>query len=201
VVAAHEQWRATRDSIIFSAARRFSQPLARVLNQIEYKIRPLRPDDEPILWTMLHHGLNTGEPGNTPPTELVRRPEFARYVEGWGGPHDAGFVAYAAHEQEVLGAVWFRSPIPGPGEPQPSDEEAPELAYAVAPGYRRRGIGAALFTQWVRAHPEQSVISLASTAAIPSCDCTSASVFASRVRRRNRSRCGAIADAPRPPAD
>lgn len=110
---------------------------------------------------MLHHGLNTGEPGNTPPTELVRRPEFARYVEGWGGPHDAGFVAYAAHEQEVLGAVWFRSPIPGPGEPQPSDEEAPELAYAVAPGYRRRGIGAALFTQWVRAHPEQSVVKFA----------------------------------------
>ena len=133
---------------------------ARVLNQVQYKIRPLKPDDEPILWTMLYHGLNTGDPGTPPPPELVRRPEFARYVEGWGGPHDQGFVAYASHEQDVLGAVWFRSPIPGPDEPQPCDEDAPELAYAVAPGYRRRGIGAALFTQWVRAHPEQSVICL-----------------------------------------
>jgi ribosomal protein S18 acetylase RimI-like enzyme len=132
----------------------------RVFHQIDYKIRPLTPQDEPILWTMLYHGLNTGEPGTAPAPELVRRPEFARYVEGWGGPHDVGFVAYASHEQDVLGAVWFRSPIPGHDEPQPSDEDAPELAYAVAPAYRRRGIGAALFTQWVRAHPEQSVISL-----------------------------------------
>ena len=132
----------------------------RVLNPIDYKIRPLTPEDEPILWTILYYGLNTGQPGSAPSPELVRRPEYARYVEGWGRPHDIGFVAYRSDEQDVLGAVWFRSPIPGPDEPQPSDEEAPELAYAVAPPYRRRGIGAALFTQWVRAHPEQSVISL-----------------------------------------
>ena len=131
-----------------------------MLHQINYKIRPLTAEDEPILWTMLYHGLHTGEAGAPPSPELVKRPEFARYVEGWGGRHDVGFVAYGSDEQDVLGAVWCRSPIPGENEPQPTDEDAPELAFAVAPRYRRRGIGAALFTQWVRAHPEQSVVAL-----------------------------------------
>jgi ribosomal protein S18 acetylase RimI-like enzyme len=34
------------------------------------------------------------------------------------------------------------------------------LAFAVRPGHRKRGIGAALLTQWVRANPEQEEISL-----------------------------------------
>ena len=144
----------------FQEARSSSAPVPPVLHQIDYKIRPLTPKDEPLLWTMLSHGLNTGEPGSAPSLEVVRHSEFARYVEGWGGPNDVGFLACGTNEQDVLGAVWFRSPIFAPHEPQPGDEEAPELAYAVAPGFRRRGIGAALFTQWVRAHPEQSVISL-----------------------------------------
>jgi len=137
---------------------RFAIPA--VFSRPQYKIRPLNADDEPILWTMLYHGLQAAEAETAPSPELVRRPEFARYVEGWGGPHDVGFVAYHPDDQDVLGAVWFRSPIPAEGEPQPSDEEAPELAFAVAPGHRRQGIGAALFTQWVRAHPEQCVVSL-----------------------------------------
>jgi len=36
----------------------------------------------------------------------------------------------------------------------------PELAFAVKAGHRKHGIGAALLTQWVRANPEQSFISL-----------------------------------------
>ena len=129
-------------------------------HQTNYQIRPLAPEDEPILWTMLYHGLHAAETEAAPSPDLVRRPEFSRYVEGWGGPHDRGFVAYDPDKQDVLGAVWFRSPITPEGEAQSPDEEAPELAFAVAPGHRRRGIGAALFTQWVRAHPEQSAVSL-----------------------------------------
>ena len=140
--------------------RDFLRPTGRVVNPINYKIRSLTAEDEPILWTMLYYGLNTGAADEAPAPEVVRRPEYARYVEGWGRPDDSGFVAYLPDEQDLIGAVWFRSPIPGPDEPQPNDESAPELAYAVAPKYRRRGIGAALITKWVRAHPGQSVLSL-----------------------------------------
>jgi GNAT superfamily N-acetyltransferase len=117
---------------------------------MEYAIRPLTPEDEPILWEMLYQALQQKE-GETPPREMVRQPEFARYVEGWGREGDAGFVVHDADKHELLGAVWYRSP---------AREAKPELAFAVKTGYRKHGIGAALLTHWVKANPEQSEISL-----------------------------------------
>jgi ribosomal protein S18 acetylase RimI-like enzyme len=63
-------------------------------------------------------------------------------------------------DHQLLGAVWFREPPPA---------SRSELAFAVTSGHRKRGIGAALLTQWVRANPQQSEISLrvsASNAAV-----------------------------------
>jgi ribosomal protein S18 acetylase RimI-like enzyme len=118
---------------------------------MDYVIRPLTPADEPILWEMLYHALQTVEGETAPSRDIVRRPEYARYVEGWGRAGDAGFVSHDAEDGQLLGAVWFRSP---------TGDETPELAFAVKPGHRKHGIGAALLTQWVRANPEQSEISL-----------------------------------------
>lgn len=117
---------------------------------MEYAIRPLNAEDEPILWEMLYQALQQKE-GETPPREIVRQPEFARYVEGWGRDGDAGFVVHDADKHELLGAVWYRSP---------ARDTKPELAFAVKTGYRKHGIGAALLTHWVKANPEQSEISL-----------------------------------------
>jgi len=90
----------------------------------------------------------------------VRRPEFVRYVEGWGRLGDAGFVAHDKKEGSLLGAVWLR-------KPKGKTDAPPELAFAVKPEYRRHGIGAALLTQLVRANPEQSTISLSLVAGKP----------------------------------
>jgi len=117
---------------------------------MEYAIRPLTAEDEPILWEMLYQALQQKE-GETPPREIVRQPEFARYVEEWGRDGDAGFVVHDADKHELLGAVWYRSPV---------RNARPELAFAVKTGYRKHGIGAALLTHWVKANPEQSEISL-----------------------------------------
>jgi ribosomal protein S18 acetylase RimI-like enzyme len=125
---------------------------------MDYVIRPLTTADEPILWEMLYQALQTAEGETAPSRDIVRQPEFARYVEGWGRPGDAGFVAHDAEDGPLLGAVWFRSP---------TGEATPELAFAVKPGHRKRGIGAALLTQWVRANPEQSEISLRVAASNP----------------------------------
>jgi ribosomal protein S18 acetylase RimI-like enzyme len=116
---------------------------------MDHVIRPLSAADEPILWEMLYQALHTGD--KAPSRDIVRRPEYARYVEGWGRAGDAGFVAHDADGRQVLGAVWFRPPI---------GDATPELAFAVEPGHRKLGIGAALLTKWVRANPQQSVISL-----------------------------------------
>jgi ribosomal protein S18 acetylase RimI-like enzyme len=125
---------------------------------MDYVIRPLAPTDEPILWEMLYHALQAADAETTPSPDIVRQPEFARYVEDWGRPGDTGFVAHNADDGQLLGAAWFRSP---------AGDTTPELAFAVKPGHRKHGIGAALLTQWVKANPEQSEISLRVSAGNP----------------------------------
>ena len=125
---------------------------------MDYAIRPLTTADEPILREILYQALHTSEGG--PPRDAVKRPEFARYVDGWGRPDDAGFVAHDTKNGQLLGAVWIRRLSDQPDAP-------PDLAFGVKPGLRRRGIGAALLTQLVKAYPEQSTISIRASANNP----------------------------------
>ncbi len=125
-----------------------------MFTRAEHILRPLTADDATILWEMVYQALSP--PGtDAPDREIVHRPEYARYVEGWGGPHDQGFVAHDKDEGTLLGAVWLRAPL----DPKPG-EAAPELAFVVRPGHRQRGIGASLLTQLVRANPGLTSISL-----------------------------------------
>ena len=132
---------------------------------MDYVIRPLTAADEPVLWDMVYQGVQSGQEKSAPSREVVRQPEIARYVEGWGRAGDAGFIAHDPEEGNPLGAVWLRRPIVAPGDE--GKEQVPELAFAVTPGHRRRGLGAALLTQWVTANPEQSIITLAVPATSP----------------------------------
>jgi ribosomal protein S18 acetylase RimI-like enzyme len=120
---------------------------------MDYVIRQLTTKDEPILWEMLYQGLSSPGKKQQPAREIVRRPEFARYVEGWGRCGDTGFVAHNKKDGMLLGAVWLRKPVDKPDAP-------PELALSVKPEHRKHGIGTALLTQLVRSNPEQSTISL-----------------------------------------
>ena len=121
---------------------------------MDYVIRPLTAADEPILWEMLYQALRTSQ--DAPPRDIVRQPEYARHVEGWGRPGDTGFVAYDAEKKdELLGAAWLRLP-PAESDANPT----PELAFAVKPGHRKRGIGAALLTQLVKANPKTAAVSI-----------------------------------------
>ncbi len=127
---------------------------------MDYVIRQLTTEDEPILWEILHHGLSSPGKKPLPSREIVHRPEFARYVEGWGRAGDTGFVAHHEKDGTLLGAVWLRKPTEEPDAPS-------ELALAVKSEHRRHGIGTALLTQLVRANPEQSIISLSFVAGKP----------------------------------
>ena len=127
---------------------------------MDYVIRPLTPQDEPILWEMLCHGLSSPAKHEVPSRELVRRPEISRYVEDWGRTGDIGFVAHDKKNGALLGAVWLRRPTG-------KSDASPELALAVRPEHRRHGIGTALLTQLVRANPDQSAISISFVAGKP----------------------------------
>jgi ribosomal protein S18 acetylase RimI-like enzyme len=129
---------------------------------MDYVIRALTPDDEPVLWDMLYEGLRTFEGATS--RDVLKRAEYASYVEDWGRPGDTGFVVSDKLSGEVLGAVWYRVPI---AEGQGRSEGTPELAFAVKPGQRKRGIGASLLTQLVKANPHHSTISIRAAANNP----------------------------------
>jgi GNAT superfamily N-acetyltransferase len=120
----------------------------------DYVLRPLAADDEALLWEMLYQAVS--QPGSEAPArEIIQRPEYARYVQGWGRPADKGYVAHEKNGGALLGAVWLRTPV----ECEP-DEAPVELALVVRAGHRHRGIGASLLTQLVRANPKLSAVLL-----------------------------------------
>ena len=123
---------------------------------MDYVIRPLTPADEPLLWEMLYQAILTAGT-DSPSPDVVRRPEFARYVDDWGRPGDSGFVAHDPGQARPLGAVWFRL---SQGQATENGNPVPELAFAVRSEHRRRGIGAALLTHLVKADPACSAVSI-----------------------------------------
>ena len=127
---------------------------------MDYAIRQLTAKDEPILWEMLYQGLASPGKKELPERDIVHRPEFAHYVEGWGRAGDTGFVANNKKDGMLLGAVWLRKMIDKTDSP-------PELALVVTREHRRHGIGTALLTQLVRANPEESTILLSFVAGKP----------------------------------
>ena len=126
----------------------------------DYVIRSLAPQDEPILWEMLYHGLS--EPAVPKPAsrDILLRPEISKYVAGWGRRGDIGFVAHEKKGGALIGAVWLRQPTDASGV-------VPELALAVKQEHRGHGIATALLTQLVRANPDQSTISISFVAGKP----------------------------------
>jgi ribosomal protein S18 acetylase RimI-like enzyme len=109
----------------------------------KYKIRALTNADESILWTMLMYAAHESS------VDSVREnPALDRYVKDWGRSGDFGFVAIDYNSDEYrMGAAWLRlfsSDERGFGY---VDEGIPELAIAVVPEHRDRGIGSKLLMQ------------------------------------------------------
>jgi SAM-dependent methyltransferase/GNAT superfamily N-acetyltransferase len=115
-------------------------------NQISYSLRLVQPADEGFLWEMLYHALHV--PAGQPPfpREIVKEPDIARYVAGWGQPDDLGFLAWDDATQQPVGAIWLRRFTNANAGYGFVAEDVPELSIALLPDYRNRGIGTALLT-------------------------------------------------------
>jgi len=127
---------------------------------MDYAIRQLTAKDEPILWEMLFQGLASPGKKELPARDIVHRPEFVHYVEGWGRAGDTGFIPHNKKYETLLGAASLRKMIA-------KTDSACELALVVTREHRRHGIGTALLTQLVRANPEESTILLSFVAGKP----------------------------------
>ena len=106
-----------------------------------YKIQPISKINVPFLWDMLYEircerCLREGK--IKPSRDILRTPDLAKYVQGWGHTGDTGFIAIGADNQEPIGAAWYRlfqEDDKGYGY---VDDKTPELAIAVLPEYRNK---------------------------------------------------------------
>jgi ribosomal protein S18 acetylase RimI-like enzyme len=117
---------------------------------------------------MLHHAYYWRErnPGEGPGP-------VALYVKGWGRPGDTALIA--VEDGFPVGAAWyrlFRRDQPGYGF---VDEETPELAIAVVPSRRGRGLGEALLDALVERAREEGYDAL--SLSVPSEDAALVSFY------------------------
>ena len=99
-------------------------------------IRPLTLDELDFLWDMCAIAAHVSDAaaarGNA---------GLARYVAGWGRPHDVALVAVDDDTRQRAGAIWMRrfsASDPGYGY---FDEHTPELGLGVGAAFRGAGVG------------------------------------------------------------
>jgi GNAT superfamily N-acetyltransferase len=105
--------------------------------------RALRQDDvEHVKWALWE--AVTWDPGRElPPYDVViDHPELVRYHRDWGRHGDAGVVAEAGGA--VIGVAFYRLFDESDHGHGYVDDETPELAIAVADGFRGGGVGSRL---------------------------------------------------------
>jgi ribosomal protein S18 acetylase RimI-like enzyme len=114
-------------------------------------LRPATQDDLPFLWDMLFESaFTTDEQRAAWRRDRARPAELRKYLDEWPREGDAGFIAIDAGGAPA-GAAWyrmFRQEERGDGILAAG---APELAIAVAPERRRRGVGAMLLRALIAA--------------------------------------------------
>lgn len=103
------------------------------------RIRPLRPEEAPLMDVFLYEAIfqRPGQPRL--PREITAKPELRVYIQDFGAKR--GDHCLCAEEGgRVIGMVWTRI-IPGYGH---LDNETPEFAISLLPEARGRGVGSRL---------------------------------------------------------
>lgn len=109
---------------------------------VPWTIREGIPGDFEFLTSMLAHAAVWQQGADVPESEAVLAiPELARYIGGWPRPGD--FALFAVGPAPI-GAVWWRQLTAREAGFGYVADDIPEIAMAVRPDCRGRGIGTTL---------------------------------------------------------
>lgn len=117
------------------------------MNGLEEKvtIRALRPEEYPLLADLLYEAIFVQEGAEVPPRAVVHDLALSGYWAAFGSrPGDRALCAVAP--EGVVGAVWARR-MRGYGFVA---DDVPELAMALWPAWRGRGLGTRLLQALLR---------------------------------------------------
>lgn len=106
---------------------------------MKIEFRPADRNDTAFLWQMLFEAAHIAEEGATSVQAAKENPTLARYVQDWPRAGELGVVA--EEDEQPIGAAWVRlwtNAEHGYGFVR---ADVPELAIAVAPHCRGRGVG------------------------------------------------------------
>ena len=118
-----------------------------------YTIRPMRPDEYPLLDDFLYEAIFLLEGVAPPPRDIILDPALQVYVQGFG-TEPADRCLCAEVDGKIVGAVWIRL-MDDYGHLY---EDTPSLAISLYPDYRAQGIGTALM---------KAILTLAESEGIP----------------------------------
>jgi GNAT superfamily N-acetyltransferase len=114
---------------------------AAIMNPLQQvQISPATAEDEEILWLMLTFAASMGSGGMEEVEKARSDPNLSTYVNDWG--HQSGDIGIIARDPGGLpiGAAWLRLSH-DEAEWRVADQSVPELATAVLPHARGRGVG------------------------------------------------------------
>ena len=109
---------------------------------MECDIRPINPNETPILKEFLYEAIFQREGDEPAPKSVIEQPEVAIYIADFGKEDDSCLVSVV--DGRIVGAVWTRilfGEVKGFGN---VDEQTPEFAISLYGEYRGKGIGTAL---------------------------------------------------------
>lgn len=126
----------------------------------EIAIRPIVLADEATLFEALYHSIHVPAGQPPPPPDIVRAPELAHYVQGWGRAGDRGYLAVEVASQRAVGVVWVRLLVGADRGFGWVNDRTPELGIAVWPEHRGQGVGSDLLRALLGSEAGRGPISL-----------------------------------------
>ena len=109
---------------------------------MNYIIREMHPNENPLLEDFLYQAIYQPDKTNLAPRSIIEKPELQVYIKDFGTKKD-DYCFCAEVDGKIVGAVWVRN-INGYGS---VDNNTDEFAISVFDEYQKMGIGTALMNK------------------------------------------------------